>query len=218
MKNLDILQYEKLVYSIINKYSYYYDKEDLYQVGMMGLKKAFDKFKDTNTSKFSTYAYLFIKGEVLKFIREDKSIKVNNDLLSLNKKINIIREMLSHKLMKTVTNCEIALYLNIDESLIDECIMACEMVKSLDFVVNEDEKELNLYDSVNYVEKGYDEEILDLKNQLGLLNSNEQRLIQYRYFEDLNQEDTSTILGISQVQVSRCEKKILEKLKNRLVV
>lgn len=213
----NILEYEKMIYKVISKYCFYYDKEDLYQVGMIGLKTAFNKFKDTNTAKFSTYAYLYIKGEVLKFIREDKVIKVSPELISLNIKVNRTRDLLSHRLMKEVSNLDVALFLGIDEYLVDECMMASERVKSLDFVLNEDEKELTLYDSNSYIEVGYNAEIIDLNDQISLLNDEEQRLINCRYFEDLSQADTSIALGISQVQVSRYEQKILRKLKNKLV-
>ena len=96
--------------------------------------------------------------------------------------------------------------------------MAKEFVLSLDYALSDDEgKELNLYDTVSYQERGYDSEILDLKEAILQLEPTEQKIIQYRYFDDMTQSETSKILGINQVKVSRDEAKILKKLKSELV-
>lgn len=105
-----------------------------------------------------------------------------------------------------------------DENTILDCINQVEYVKSLDYELNDDGKEMTLYDSIKYDEKLIDEDTLDLKRELNKLDSNERKIIELRYFQDKSQQDVSNELGISQVQVSRNEKKILMKLKNRLTV
>ena len=211
-----MMEYEKLVYSIIKKYEHFYDKEDLYQVGMIGLMNAYRHFDPKYQVKFSTYAFSYIVGEVSKYIREDKSIKVSKDLLKLNKSIEKAKEVLSQKLMRIPTDSELALFLEIDESKIVEARSATDFVRSLDFCLTDEGKELNLYDSIRQEEKQYNANIMDLKDQIKTLTKEEQQLIASRYFEEMTQQETSERLGMSQVQVSRKENNILTKLKDKL--
>ncbi len=213
-----LMENERLVYSIIKKYEHFYDQDDLYQVGMMGLLYAYRHFDDKYGVKFSTYAFSHILGEVCKYIREDKSIKVSKDMLKLNAAIEKAKESLTQKLMREPSYTELSLFLGIEESKIIEAKNATEFVRSLDFSLADDGKEINLYDAVQQEEKGYHANILDLKEQLRHLEPEEQQLIMTRYFEDKTQQETSQVLGISQVQVSRKENKILTKLKDKLCV
>ena len=153
---------------------------------------------------------------MLRYIRDNNTLKVSRDLIRLSSRIEKAREVLSQKLMRDVSNREIANFLEVDERLVDDAVISSNLVKSLDYELNEDGKELNLYDSVGYKEKGYDEEIMDLKDSLDSLTDDERKLIRYRYFEDRTQSDISNELGMSQVQVSRKETKILRKLRNKL--
>lgn len=213
----NILKYENLVLSYANKFRYYYDIEDLKQVGMIGLMKAIENYKVGSNTKFTTYAYLWIKGEILKYIRDDKNIKVNRELIKYSKVIDDVKNTLRHQLLREPTLEEISLFSEIDISLIHEVEASREFVLSLDYIVNEDDgKELNLYDTVSYVEPGYKSEILDLKGALNQLEPEEQKLIQYRYFDDMTQTEASKKMGITQVKVSREEAKILKKL-NQIV-
>lgn len=208
--------YVNMIYKIAHKYSFGSDFEDLCQVGQIGLMKAYEKYDVSYGSDFSSYAYIYIKGEILKYIRENKVIKVSKDLLSLNKSVSNAREVLTQKMMRTPTNEELALFLEIPEEKITEASMATEYVRSLDYELNDDGKELTMYDSVRYDEKGYNDDILDLREELSRLPEEEQKLIFARYYEDKSQQETSEILGMSQVQVSRHENKILTKLKTKL--
>ena len=88
MKTEQLMDYEKLIYSVIHNYKNYYDLEDLKQVGYIALLKACKNYSADKNTKFSTYAYLYIKGEVLKYVREDRAIKVNRDLIKLSSSIN----------------------------------------------------------------------------------------------------------------------------------
>ncbi len=214
-----ILNYEKLVYSIVSKYSYNKnDLEDLYQVGMIALQKALENYKEGYNSKFSTYAHFYIKGEVLKYIRENRLIKINKDYMKLNNLINKTKEVLTQKNMKEPSLEEIASFLEISVEKVIEANMANEYVKSLDYELNDEGRELDLYDSVGYIETGYDDNIIDLRNELEKLDDSEKKLITLRYYEDKTQQETSRELGMSQVQVSRSETKILTKLRTKLAI
>ena len=120
------------------------------------------------------------------------------------------------KFMREVSNSEIASFLGIDVNLIDDAMIANYYVKSLDYELTEEGKEMNLYDSVSYEEKGDNSDIMDLKKSLDSLSDDERRIIRYRYFDDRTQSDISNELGLSQVKVSRCESKILKKLRDKL--
>ena len=214
-----ILNYEKLVYGIVSKYSYNKnDLEDLYQVGMIALQKALENYKEGYNSKFSTYAHFYIKGEVLKYIRENRLIKINKYYMKLNNLINKTKEVLTQKNMKEPSLEEIASFLEISVEKVIEANMANEYVKSLDYELNDEGRELDLYDSVGYIETGYDDNIIDLRNELEKLDDSEKKLITLRYYEDKTQQETSRELGMSQVQVSRSETKILTKLRTKLAI
>lgn len=200
----DILNYEGLIYSIISKYPKRYDRDDLYQVGMLGLIDAYKHYDETYETKFSTFAYYYIVGEVNKYIRESSSLKVSKDLIELNKKIIKTKEVMTQKLGREPTNLEISLYLEVDEKIVDDAIISNDEVESIDCVYNK-----GIYDDTS-------PDILDLRSEIKKLSPDERNLILSRYYEGLTQSETSNILGISQVQVSRNETKILQKLKERL--
>jgi len=208
--------YTNMIYKIAHKYSFGNDFEDLCQVGQIGLLKAYENFKPEIGSDFSSYAYTYIRGEMLKYIRENKVIKINKELISLNKSISNAREVLTQKMMRVPTNEELSMFLEIPEEKITEAYLATEYVRSLDYELNDEGKELTMYDSIRYEEKGYSDNILDLRDELEKLPENERKLIIARYYEDKSQQETSEILGMSQVQVSRNEAKILTKLKTKL--
>ena len=199
-----LLEYDGLIYSIISKYPKKYDRDDLYQVSMLGLIDALKHYNDSYNTKFSTFAYYYIVGEVNKYIRENNSLKVSKNLIDLKNKILKSKEVISQKLGREATNLEVSLYLEIDENLVNEALSYDE-VTSLD----DGYFEIGSYDNTSA-------EILDLKNELDKLSLEERKLILARYYNELTQSETSKILGISQVQVSRNESKILKKLKTRL--
>ena len=200
----ELLEYDGLIYSIISKYKRY-DREDLYQVAMIGLIDALKHYKSEYNTKFSSFAYYYIVGEVNKYIRENSCIKVSKSLVDLKKKVLRAREVMSQKLGRIPTNLEISLYLEVDENLVDEALVSTDEVDSLE----DGYFEPTSYDNTSA-------EVLDLRNELDKLSEKEKKLIYARYFDELTQSETSDILGISQVQVSRNETKILNKLKTKL--
>lgn len=200
-----LLDYEGLIYSIINKYPKRFERDDLYQVGMLGLIDAYKHFDSSQGAKFSTYAYYYIIGEVNKYIRESSSLKVSKNLIELKKSIIKAKEVISQRLGREATNTEVAVYLEVTPEMVDMALQATDEMESIDDVYN--------------VVKTYDDtspELLDLRNEIMNLPSEERNLILARYYEELTQRETSSILGMSQVQVSRCEAKILQKLRDRL--
>jgi RNA polymerase sporulation-specific sigma factor len=209
----DLLEYENLVYSIISKYGSYFDRDDLYQVGMIGLIDAYKHFDESLGVKFSSYAYYYIVGEVTKFVRENRSVKVSKDIIKLNSSIEKCRDMMRQRLGREPTDMEISLFLEIDEEKISEVNNLMQEVKSLDFCYDED---VSLYNSVMRFDNETRDFVLDLKDAIRNLSSDEKALIDARYYQDMTQSETSKILGMSQVQVSRREGKILEKLKSKV--
>ena len=214
-----ILEYEKLVYSVVAKFQGSYDIEDLKQVGMIGLMKASKNYKEGFDTKFSTYAYTYIWGEVLNYIRNSKLVKVNKEMQSLYRKILEVKEIMAQKLMREASTLEIACFLEIEEQVVIDAINANQFVKSLDYSLNEEDenKEVNMYDIAQYDEPFYQAEYLDLQIELENLPESEKNLIYDRYFNDLTQTEISKKMNMSQVQVCRSEAKILKKLHDKLV-
>lgn len=213
-----IMKYEKLVCKIASKYSCYSNFEDLKQVGMIGLLKAVDKYIPNPQTKFSTYATFWIRGEILEYLRNDKNIKPSKEILALSKKVEICRERLKDKFNREPSVSEIATILEEDEKNVLDAIYAKEFVLSTDYIINQDEegKDTSLYDTISYYEMGYDEDILALHFELDKLSEEEKKIIDLRYYQDMTQSEVSKVLGTNQVNVSRCESKILQKLKKEM--
>ena len=212
--NDKILEYEGLVRSITSKYNFRSDYDDLYQAGMLGLQLAITKYDESKETSFADYAYLWIKGEVLKTINCDYQIHVSSDTYKLNKEIKETREYLSQNLGREPTTSEIAYMLGESEDKIVSVINAVSTPYSLDNSYIDDD--CNLYNKIALIEKGYDVGVLDLKEAIMGLEESERELITSRYYQDMTQKETAEVLGISQVQVSRKETKILEKIRMQI--
>ena len=211
-----IKENNNLIYSIINKYAKYYEIEDLYQVSIIGIMKAYQNYKQGFGVKFTTYAYPYILGEMRKLVREDKGLKVSREITKLNLKIEKAYVLLSQKLMKEPTTQEIANFLEIPEYYVSEAILSLNKIKSIDEPVNNEGKELTLQDVIGKSENVDD--LIMLKELLQNLNNEEKTIIENRYMKDYTQSETSKIVGMSQVQVSRKEQKVLQKLKQKMNV
>lgn len=209
----NILEYENLIYKMISRYQSF-DQEDLYQVAMIGLMNARKNYNPNENTKFSTYAYYYILGEINNYISANNPMKVSKDLLRLNKSIEHAKEVMNQRLKREPTTEELSVFLEVPIEKIEEAYLATRQVESLDYAYEEGGD--NLYNNFGQKEQGMTEEILDLKNAIYALPPEEQQLIIARYYEGLTQQETSETLGISQVQVSRKETKILQKLKTTL--
>lgn len=211
-----IIENHNLIYSIIGKYRNYYDIDDLYQVAVMGIIKAYSNFDTNSKAKFTTYAYKYILGEVLKYVSDNRSFKLSKEYLQLEKQISKAREILTQKLMKKPSNFELAVFLEIDENIINQIEILTKQADSLDKVITEDGKCLTILDTISNSTCEHSIDNIYLYQELAKLDIEEKRLLQSRYFLDKTQQETAQLLGINQVQVSRNEKKILQKLKNNM--
>lgn len=214
--NKIIEENSRLIYSVVKIFSNSTNKEDLYQVGVLGMIKAYNNFDDSINVKFTTYAYPYILGEIKKFVREDKGLKISRGISKFNYKVDEVASILSQKLFRNPTTKEIADFIGIDEIYVIESINSRREIKSIDEAITTDSKELTLHETIPSKQVDIDALII-LKEELENLNEFEKNLIKNRYFCDNTQSETAQVLGISQVQVSRNEQKILTKLKSKLL-
>ena len=179
--------------------------------------KAYQKFDSSYETKFTTYAYPYILGEMKKYIREDKGIKISRDITKLRLQIEKASILLSQKLMREATSKELAEFLEVPLFYIEEAMNSSLEILSIDYPIVEDGKPMKLSD-VLAEEKRYDKtDLLDLKNAIESLNNEEKNLVTMRFYQDKTQQETAQSLGMSQVQVSSHEQKVLTKQKQKLV-
>lgn len=209
-----IFENQKLIYYAANFFKNYPYKDDLYQAGRLGMIKAFKMYNPDMGCKFTTYAFSYILGEMKKLVREDKGLKVSREISKLNLKIEKAYVLLTQKLMKEPSISEIASFLEIPEFLVSEALMSLNKIRSISEPICDEGKELTLEDIIG-MEDNVDD-LLMLKDALNSLNAEEKKIIESRYFKDLTQSETSKIVGISQVQVSRKEQKILQKMNRKM--
>ena len=205
MDDLLIKDFEVLIKSISNKF-YGIDKEDLMQAGKVGLINAYNHYDKNSNTKFSTYAYTYIYGEMYSLLLNNKMIKTNKDTLKLVKLIDKTKIYLEQKYSKEVSLNEIANYLNMDISILENAIINTNKMLSLDKEDNDYLYNIYKYEDNNDIK-------IDIINSINDLEKEEQDIIKCRYFNDLTQSETAKVLGLSQVKVSRYEQKSLKKLK-----
>ena len=206
-----ISQNQGLIYDIANKYFYGVDKEDLFQAGALGAIKAYRNYKDEGNTKFSTYAYMAIYGEMYNLVNASKPIKVSKDILRLYKKIEQTRYALAQNYGRILSNQELADYLEIDLETIEMAMNAFASVQSLD---KTEESDRSLYETIGTNEDMSLIDKLSVYDAVNNLSEEEKRLVYYRYFDDLTQSETARKLKMSQVKVSRYEKKALDKMRD----
>jgi len=209
-----ILENEGLIYKIITKYRSYFELDDLYQVAVIGMIKAYKNYRDTYDTKFTSYAYPYVLGEVVKYVRSFRGIKVNNNMKNLYSRILKAKEILAQRLMKIPSIYELSLFLEMDESLISEVMLANQTVDSLDKMLGEDDKAFELYDHFGYCDSSI--ENYPLTSELEKLPPEERKIIEARYYDDMSQKEVGEVLGMYQVEVSRKERQILQKLKDKI--
>ena len=198
-----------LIWTLAKKF-YGIDKNDLYQAGVLGVIKAYQNYKDDGQSKFSTYAYNYIFGEMYS-LANNKEIKLNKDVTRLLKKIEMARCKLSQEIMREPSNRELASYLEMEEEKLEYILTLSSNFISMD---DNGENERSLHDSICKEEYISMDEKLELKDSINSLDTLEKDIIRSRYYEDLTQSQTARKLGITQVMVSRYEKRSLSKMKN----
>lgn len=206
-----------LVWSVVKKFQgRNIETDDLFQLGSMGLVKAVKKFNFEYDVKFSTYAVPMIMGEIKRFLRDDGIIKVSRGLKETAYKALKAKEVLRLKYDREPTIEEIAEHINIDRETL---VMAIDSVRDVDSIdrkiENEKGKEMNVIDTIA-AEEDKSGAIVDnilLNTAIEHLDEREKMIVNMRYMEELTQSDVAKKIGVSQVQVSRLEKKILKKLR-----
>ncbi|MBQ9119618.1 MAG: SigB/SigF/SigG family RNA polymerase sigma factor [Lachnospiraceae bacterium] len=229
-----IMENVGLVWSIVRRFlGRGYEADDLFQIGSIGLIKAIDKFDLSFEVQFSTYAVPMIMGEIKRFLRDDGLVKVSRTVKENAWKIHQASEQLEHTLGREATLEEIAAATELRREDIVMALEAGAEVESIYRAVYQgDGSEICMVDQIVSGNEGAagrisdgssfcDREKEDLLNRimleelLGQLQEEERRLIELRYYEEKTQMEVAKELGISQVQVSRLEKKILLKLRAR---
>ena len=209
-----------LVWCIVKRYfNRGVEAEDLFQIGTIGLLKAIDKFDLKYEVKFSTYAVPMIVGEIKRFLRDDGMIKVSRSLKELAYRGYLCQEALFKKLGREPFITEVAAEMQVEPEELVQAFEATGELESLHKpIYRKDGQELTLADKLASPAEET-EEVLNhmfLKELLASLNKEERRLIYLRYFAERTQSQVGEELGISQVQVSRMEKKILKSMREQI--
>jgi len=193
--------------------------DDLIQIGSIGLLKAIKKFDTSFNVRFSTYAIPMIIGEIKRFLRDDGIIKVSRNLKEIANKAHIAKEALEKDYGREPTISEIASVLEISK---EDLAIALESVQGTEYLYEtihqDDGSPILLIDRISFKE-GEDIDVIDrlaLKEVLSALEPKERQIIMLRYFKDMTQCQVAKLLDMSQVQVSRVEKKIIGKLRQSI--
>ena len=211
-----------LVYSMAKRFAgRSVEMEDIVQIGSIGLLKAIDRFDISYDVKFSTYAVPMIIGEIRRYLRDDGMLKVSRNLKENCARIYSAREALEKELGREPILEEVA---KATELSVDEVVMSMESgaeVESLHKIIYQgDGNDISLMDRLQEKENGQDAALnrIFLDEILKKLDARERQLIGMRYFKDMTQTEIAAEMGISQVQVSRMEKRILKELKKQVGV
>lgn len=216
-----ILDNVGLIWSVVKRYNNRgYEQQDLFQIGSIGLMKAVDKFDLSYDVRFSTYAVPMIAGEIRRFLRDDGMIKVSRAVKENAYKIMKAREQFCQQYQREATIDEISQITHIAREEIITSMEASNEVESLHQpAYQKDGSEILLMEKLskkeNEMEKVIDHVILT--EAIKHLEEQEQEIIRYRYYEGKTQREIAKLFHISQVQVSRMEKKILRKLKQQMI-
>ena len=209
-----------LIWSIVRRFTGRgYEPEDLFQIGSIGLMKAIDKFDLSYEVKFSTYAVPMITGEIKRFLRDDGMIKVSRSIKEMAMKVKNVREELIYRMGREPTVEEIAGEIGASKEEVAASMEASAEVESLYRAVNKnDENSILLIDKIEE-ENSAQEELLNrmvLRELLTDLSDKDMEIIVRRYYYNETQSQIAVKMGISQVQVSRLEKKILKQMREKL--
>ncbi len=212
-----ILENSGLIWSIVKRFHGRGEPEDLYQLGTIGLLKCIEKFDFSYDVRFSTYAVPMIMGEIKRFLRDDGAIKVSRSLKELFFQIRRLQEQILKEEDREPSVSEVAERLQVEKEQVVLAMEAAKQVESLYTLENGDEQKTQLIDRL--AAPSENEKMLEyvsLKEAINLLDAKERQIITMRYFQDRTQTEVAKAIGISQVQVSRIEKRILKQMKEAL--
>lgn len=208
-----------LVWSIVKRFSGRgYETEDLYQIGCLGFIKAIQRYDVAFETKISTYAVPYILGEIKRFIRDDGMIKVSRSIKELSIKIRDLQNQYKEKEELTIN--KMAEILNVTVEDINIALESARPIESIN-EENYNDGDKNNVSKIEQIENKKDEmaNIIDkiaLKDLIGTLKTREKQIILLRYYRGKTQTQVSKMLGITQVQVSRIERKVLDYMKEKL--
>lgn len=208
-----------LVYSIARRFlNRGYDAEDLTQIGAIGLIKAVKKFNPEFNVQFSTYAVPMITGEIKRFLRDDGAVKISRTLKENAMKGWRCEELLRRKLNRQPTINEISKESGIDAEILIEAFEAATPPESIyESVYDNGDKEIRLLDTITgeEIEDGVINKVM-IDDILSRLTEREKEIILLRYFRGKTQSEIAKIIGVSQVQISRIEKKAIERIRGEM--
>lgn len=211
-----------LIWSIVRRFNNRgYELEDLYQIGSIGFIKSIKRFDINFEVKLSTYAVPYILGEIKRFIRDDGSIKISRSIKETATKIRDVQLKYLKEFGREMTINEIEKELKISKEDITIALDSLNPVMSIyEKTSSEDENSLSIIDkmSTNIDESEQITNKISIERLIKNLDDREKQIILLRYYKNKTQTEVSSILGISQVQVSRIEKKILSSMKTKLAV
>ncbi len=212
-----------LIWSIVKRFNGRgYELEDLYQIGCMGFIKAIKRFDTNYDVKLSTYAVPYMIGEIKRYIRDDGPIKVSRSIKELGAKIRELQNENINKKGKELTIQELEKELKISKEDITLAIEANNTVESIDgnfYTDSKDGNSINLIEKISS-DKNEEESItntLAIKQLIEELEDRDKKIIFLRFYKDKTQSEVAKMLGITQVQVSRLERKILDNMKMKLI-
>ncbi|PKR78905.1 RNA polymerase sporulation sigma factor SigF [Halalkalibacillus sediminis] len=203
----------RLVWSVVQRFlNRGYEPDDLFQIGCIGLIKSIDKFDLSYEVRFSTYAVPMIIGEIQRFLRDDGTIKVSRSLKETNQKIRQKKDELSKEFGRTPSISELSEAMGMPKEELVMALEANQQPQSIYETVYESEGDpITLMDQISDKDNGWFDKIA-LKEAIRTLNDRERLIIYLRYYMDQTQSEVAKRLQISQVQVSRLEKQILEQM------
>ena len=208
-----ITQNSGLIWSIVRRFSGRgVDMEDLYQLGSMGLLKAIQGFDCTYGTRFSTYAVPKISGEIRRFLRDDGTVKVSRTVKSLAAKVHTTREQLLQKTGREPTLSELAELLDVSPEEIAASETALVPIDSLQREIGEDGSTLEHLIGDNGIEERILESVT-LRDAIAQLEEKERKVILLRYFRGQTQQQCAAALSVSQVQVSRLERRAIDHIR-----
>lgn len=212
-----------LIWSIVKRFNGRgYDVEDLYQIGCIGFIKSIQRFDTRFEVKLSTYAVPYIMGEIKRFLRDDGPIKVSRGIKETSIRIKELQKEYLNKTGKEITIKQISKELRISKEEIAMALDSSNPIASIENTSYRDNKTDKIINLLERIDSGKDEANL-ISNRLTInelinnLEEKDKQLIMLRYYNEKTQMQVAKILGITQVQVSRIEKKILNKMKKELI-
>lgn len=217
-----IKQNSGLIWSIVKRFSGRgFELEDLYQVGCVGFIKSIKRFDTSFEVKLSTYTVPYILGEIKRHIRDDGTIKVSRSIKELQAKIRQIQEEYQNTYKQEISIEEIAKKLKIAKEDVAIALEANNPIESIDGVYesNKGDKSISLAEKIP-ANENEEEKITNriaLKEAISKLPPQDRQIIMLRFYKEKTQTEVAKILGVSQVQVSRTERRILDKMKTSLI-